>query len=57
MLSDRDRRTLNDMLWNADLALSFVDDLYAASCAADLRSIALPRMVFLALRTASGAPP
>lgn len=57
MLSDRDRRSLNDIVWNIDLAVSFVQVLAIESFAADLRSIALPRMVLPAFRSASGAPP
>ena len=34
MLSDRDRRSLSDILWNIDLALSFVDGLDEESFAA-----------------------
>ena len=38
MLSDRDRRSLGDMLWNIDLAFSFVEGLHAESFAADLKT-------------------
>ncbi len=38
MLSDRDRRSLSDILWNIDLALSFVDGLDEESFAADVRA-------------------
>lgn len=38
MLSDRDRRSLNDILWNIDLASSFVEGLDAEGFAADLKT-------------------
>ena len=38
MLSDLDRRSLSDILWNADLAFSFLGDMTFEDFAADLRT-------------------